>query len=554
MATTTHILALLCCVLAFAKGQEPPAPSTGANCVADCAGVSSGDYQSCVGCHVYVTCSHGRKFDNRPCPASLVWDDNVKQCRWTSDTCGVVQGRFFHMDMQANDLGEQYIDNDTWSIYEFPPWNTNAVATGSCDTRVIYKLNPPACVQTVNVNIKTEDNAIDAYSFLLIDIGSLNQPFKDNTVVYSSSSRRLVNVEHHPDLIQRFTDVTAPLCIRVSNDSVAFTGGVVSKTVSDDVFSSMSTKPFLIALNIDIFNMAGTTDIVDSLDGATGADTNSSRISPGRRRPGGTRRGRKKGCTKNRRTRPEAKEEATERQNEEPQGSAKLIPPSRPKVKQLSDTSVMLRWNVPNNDGLSVTFFKVQYKEMTADKRRRRWHTIDEDILSSARMYEVSGLRPGPFDNQPLGGTAQPSSETSLDEYPNTTNTKKSNELLYVVLGTVLGGMMLLLIVLMAMCAWRQQQQSRMMAAMEGRNKFDDPARVIHTDSMRKPMAAGSNGFLLNGLNGRTGNGRTGNGYMPNHGQTNGNQPHMNISVNPMTELEDDKYTNDRSSPHVDQV
>ena len=75
--------------------------------------------------------------------------------------------------------------------------------------------------------------------------------------------------------------------------------------------------------------------------------------------------------------------------------TAKLIPPSRPKVKQLSDTSVMLRWNVPNNDGLSVTFFKVQYKEMTADKRRRRWHTIDEDILSSARMYEVSGLRPG---------------------------------------------------------------------------------------------------------------------------------------------------------------
>ena len=75
--------------------------------------------------------------------------------------------------------------------------------------------------------------------------------------------------------------------------------------------------------------------------------------------------------------------------------TAKLIPPSCPKVTQLSDTSVMLRWKVPNNDGLSVMFFKVQYKEMTADKRRRRWHTIDEDILSPARMYEVSGLRPG---------------------------------------------------------------------------------------------------------------------------------------------------------------
>ena len=67
----------------------------------------------------------------------------------------------------------------------------------------------------------------------------------------------------------------------------------------------------------------------------------------------------------------------------------------------------------------------------------------------------------GPFDNRPPCGTAQPSSETSLDEYPNTTNTKKRNELLYMVLGTVLGGMVLLLIVLMAMCSWRQPQQNR---------------------------------------------------------------------------------------------
>ena len=69
----------------------------------------------------------------------------------------------------------------------------------------------------------------------------------------------------------------------------------------------------------------------------------------------------------------------------------------------------------------------------------------------------------GPFYNRPQGGTARPSSETPLDEYPNTTNTKKSNELLYMVLGTVLGGMKLLLIVLIAMCAWRQPQQNLMM-------------------------------------------------------------------------------------------
>ena len=77
-------------------------------------------------------------------------------------------------------------------------------------------------------------------------------------------------------------------------------------------------------------------------------------------------------------------------------------------------------------------------------------------------------------------------------------------------------------------------------AALVGRNKFDDPARVIYTDSMRKPAG---NGFLLGALNG-------GNGYA----LTNGSQPRMNISVNPLTEVEADKYTDGRSSPHVDQV
>ena len=65
---------------------------------------------------------------------------------------------------------------------------------------------------------------------------------------------------------------------------------------------------------------------------------------------------------------------------------------------------------------------------------------------------------------------------------------------------------------------------------------------MIYTDSMRKPA---TNGFLLGALNGGTGNGYT---------LTNGSQPRMNISVNPLTEVEGDKYTAGRNSPHVDQV
>lgn len=70
-----------------------------------------------------------------------------------------------------------------------------------------------------------------------------------------------------------------------------------------------------------------------------------------------------------------------------------MIPPTRPNITRLTDESVMVRWSVPPNEGLPIEFFKVQYKE--ADKRGSRWKTIDEDIPSHIRSYEVNGLKPG---------------------------------------------------------------------------------------------------------------------------------------------------------------
>ena len=57
------------------------------SCISDCSGQDNGDYHSCTSCQVFVTCSNGYIHDNRPCPAGLMWDDNVKRCDWTSDTC-----------------------------------------------------------------------------------------------------------------------------------------------------------------------------------------------------------------------------------------------------------------------------------------------------------------------------------------------------------------------------------------------------------------------------------------------------------------------------------
>lgn len=70
-----------------------------------------------------------------------------------------------------------------------------------------------------------------------------------------------------------------------------------------------------------------------------------------------------------------------------------LVPPSPPSVSRLSDTSVMVNWSVPENDGLPITFFRVQYKEVKPNKGP--WQTLDRDIDAKARRYEVSRLRAG---------------------------------------------------------------------------------------------------------------------------------------------------------------
>lgn len=58
-----------------------------------------------------------------------------------------------------------------------------------------------------------------------------------------------------------------------------------------------------------------------------------------------------------------------------------MVPPSRPNVTRLSDEAVMLRWSVPQNLGLPITFFKVQYRNLGDGKSRREgWQTTSENI------------------------------------------------------------------------------------------------------------------------------------------------------------------------------
>ncbi|UYV81090.1 hypothetical protein LAZ67_19002746, partial [Cordylochernes scorpioides] len=58
-----------------------------------------------------------------------------------------------------------------------------------------------------------------------------------------------------------------------------------------------------------------------------------------------------------------------------------------PEVTQLTDTSAMLRWEVPHNDGLKIHFFRVQYKRDDGE-----WETAEEEIPGHLMVHSISGL------------------------------------------------------------------------------------------------------------------------------------------------------------------
>ncbi|CAB3247072.1 unnamed protein product [Arctia plantaginis] len=74
---------------------------------------------------------------------------------------------------------------------------------------------------------------------------------------------------------------------------------------------------------------------------------------------------------------------------------AVLIPPSRPNVTRLSDESVMVSWT-HDNQGLSIRFFKVQYKEVS-NSSNQQWNTANQDIPPYIHSYQIDGLIPDKY-------------------------------------------------------------------------------------------------------------------------------------------------------------
>ena len=71
------------------------------------------------------------------------------------------------------------------------------------------------------------------------------------------------------------------------------------------------------------------------------------------------------------------------------------------------------------------------------------------------------------MNNTFLLQTPEDGTNTQTNESPGTRlSTQSSSEMLYMILGIVLGVMMLLLIIFMVMCGWKQRQQRRMMGKL----------------------------------------------------------------------------------------
>ena len=80
------------------------------------------------------------------------------------------------MDLKEMDLGEDYIDGATWQMLTgVPELNIPApAATGTCDTPVLYRFTPPACLKTINLQITT-NNSMDGYAFGVVDDDDVTQ-------------------------------------------------------------------------------------------------------------------------------------------------------------------------------------------------------------------------------------------------------------------------------------------------------------------------------------------------------------------------------------------
>jgi hypothetical protein len=71
-----------------------------------------------------------------------------------------------------------------------------------------------------------------------------------------------------------------------------------------------------------------------------------------------------------------------------------LVAPNELSVIRLNDTSVVLRWEFPDEMQEQIVHFKVQFK---STRKNSVWKTDNVDIPAIARAHQINGLKPGNY-------------------------------------------------------------------------------------------------------------------------------------------------------------
>ncbi|XP_067935092.1 immunoglobulin superfamily DCC subclass member 3-like isoform X3 [Watersipora subatra] len=194
---------------------------------------------------------------------------------------------------------------------------------------------------------------------------------------------------------------------------------------------------------------------------------------------------------------------------------------------------------------------KVEVKTSTEmDFNQARLRNLEDNAFYVVRVLAVNEYGRGPHGNAFRRQVVYPyenfraavdPTEAGSDADETYTNPVKlgdgqmwSDDMLYIILASVLGSMVLLLIVFVSICGFKQRQRRRAMLSMSSRshNKFADASKVLYGDQLKQQPHNGlSLQFVTQGENASA------------PPQSNGtisslNSQRMSLNINPLNELD----------------
>lgn len=252
-------------------------------------------------------------------------------------------------------------------------------------------------------------------------------------------------------------------------------------------------------------------------------------------------------------------------------------------TEAITDTQIMLKWTyIPSsNNNTPIQGFYIYYRPTDSDndsdyKRdvvegNKQWHLINHLQHETSYDIKMQCFNEGgesEFSNVMICETKArrpPGSSVTGDELstqPNlidhlggghgaSSSSTRSSDMLYLIVGSVLGIMVLILIIFIAMCLWKNRQQTTL-------QKYDPPNYLYQGQEVNGQLMEYTTLPGTSRINGSIHGSFIGNGSLSNgcphlhHKVSNGMNGLMNGGINGGTTLYPASHTNSLSSTHMD--